>query len=318
VISSTAGASFFGSVSFEPRSVEGPRAFINFGGSTEAACFANLGGDTEILRTNRDVLNDLGYTNVVNVDRLSAKSLWEWTWRNVSAARDDVVVDATSLPRELLAMILFALSVRRKSLKRVRMFYSAPDRYVTQREDIPLAERWLSRGTRAIRSIVGFPGDFESERARHLVALAGHEDERLLEIISYMEPTRLSISNEQKHSSTVANADRISDLVKAKLRESVGLLEYGDVTFFADSIAQTFDSLSSMLSIRTDENVGLVAMNTKLSFVGAALCALQLRHVRLVYAVPLEYNPQYSEGFKQVTEHDVTEQIKRSTTIPAR
>ena len=318
MIESANGASLFAAPSFEPRSLAGPRAFVDAGGAPEDAFLARLGEWSLELNNNAAELQTSGFSNLEAVDRFSAKSLWAWTWRCVSAARDDVVVDATCIPRELLAMLLFALSVRRQHLNRVRILYTAPEQYVTQREELPEPERWLSRGIRTLRTIVGYPGDFASERNRHVVALAGHEDNRLFEIISYLEPTRLSIGNEQKNSSTVANAEQVSQKVKARLRESVGHPEYGEVVFYADSVVQTFDSLRQMLVGETTDNVALIAMNTKLSFIGAALCALHLRHVRLVYAVPLEYNPRYSAGVGEVTQFDITDLLKGAATIPAR
>lgn len=318
MIASAAGASLFATPSFEPRSLAGPEAFLAAGGSAGAAFLATLGGKSIELQGNLQAMGDLGFRAFTAVDRFDARSIWRWVWQSAAAAGDDIIVDATCIPREMLAMVLFALSVRRNQIRRVRVLYTAPERYVTLRNDLGPEERWLSRGIRTLRSVVGYPGDFAAERNRHVVALAGHEDDRLSEIISFLEPTRLSVSNEQKESSTVADADRISAVVKTGLRETIGLPEYGEVEFYADSIEQTFHSLRALLKDQRHENVALVAMNTKLSFIGAAVCCLHLRHVRLVYAVPIEYNPHYSEGVREVMEFDVTEMLNTAATIPVR
>jgi hypothetical protein len=317
VIGSTSDACLFAAASFESRSITGPKAFADAGGAPGNAFVVTLGGDSQALRDNSNLLLELGFSKSSELDRFSARSLWDWTWRSVQVAKDDVVVDATCIPRELLAMLLFALSVRRDALRRVRILYTSPESYVTQVGALPEKDRWLSRGIRTLRTVVGYPGDFASERNRHVVALAGHEDERLLEIISFLEPTRLSISSEQTDSSTVPNANQISERVKARLRELIGHPNTGDVTFYADSIERTFESLSQMLVGQTQENVALVAMNTKLSFIGAALCALHLRHLRLVYAVPIEYNPGYSQGVGLLKEIDVTDTLMTAKTIQA-
>jgi hypothetical protein len=315
VIGSAAGASLIAAPSFEARCLAGPEAFVGAGGTVGSAYLAALGGASEELAQHVERLRKLGFESPSEVDRFSAKSIWDWVWSSVLTAKPDVIVDATCIPREMLGMLLFALSVRRTSLERVRIWYTPPGKYATQL-DVPEKDKWLSHGIYTLRTILGYPGEFASERKRHVVALAGHEDQRLLEIISFLEPTRLSISNEQKASSTVVEADKLSEAVKAGLRETIGLPEYGDVKFYANSIDQTFESLKDMLAAQTDENVALIAMNTKLSFIGAALCGLHLRHVRLVYAVPIEYNPRYSEGVEAVVERDVTDKLKAAATTP--
>lgn len=313
---STTQPSLFGATSFEARSLKGPEEFLKRGGSASSAFLARLADNSDALRGNLERLRQLGFSSATTVDRFRSRALWNWAWRSVSAASSDIIVDATCIPRELLGMLLFALSVQRDRLDRVRIFYTTPQTYVTQRRDVPDDRIWLSRGIRTVRSILGYPGDFDSERNRHVVALAGHEDDRLSAIIEYLEPTRLSISNEQGESSTVAGADRVSEKVKARLRESIGRVELGEVVFYANSIDRTFTSLKQMLAKQTHENIALIAMNTKLSFVGAALCGLHLRHVRMVYAVPNEYNPGYSEGVRELKESDITALVKSAATTP--
>jgi len=314
---SAAGASLIAAPSFESRCVAGPAAFLEAGGHPAAAHFVSLGGEAPELSSQIATLTAMGFGQPATVDRLSARSLWDWTHRSVAATKADVIIDATCIPRELLAMLLFALSVRRNRIARVRVLYTPPTRYITQC-DLPVAEKWLSRGIHTLRSVVGYPGDFASERNRHVVALAGHEDDRLFEILSYLEPTRLSIGNEQRESSTVAEAEKLSKRVMERLRETVGAPDKGEVTFYANSIDKTFQSLKAMLADQSQENVALVAMNTKLSFIGAALCALHVRHIRMVYAVPVEYNPRYSEGTGVVTEFEITAALKTAATTPAR
>ena len=207
--------------------------------------------------------------------------------------------------------------MRRDSINRVRVIYTPPEKYITQRQDIPEDERWLSRGLRTVRSILGYPGHFIGDRERHVIAMTGHEVDRLAEIIGYLEPTKLSLNNEQNDSSTIPEAGEISESVKSKLRETIGRPKYNEIVFYANSIERTYYSLKDSLSDSAHENTIIIGMNTKLSFIGAALCALHLRHIRMVYAVPAEYNPEYSKGSGEVEEHDITKFIKGANTIQA-
>jgi hypothetical protein len=176
--------------------------------------------------------------------------------------------------------------------------------------------RWLSNGVLSIRSIIGFPGDFASDRMRHVVALAGHEPERLELLLQFLEPDRLSISGEMEATSTVAGAGQISSDVARRLRDKIALPKVGTLEFSASSIADTIVGLQSASMDMPRENVTLVAMNTKLSFIGAALFALQNRAVRMVYAVPERYNPLYCKGSGRVERFDITEDVKKAATTP--
>ena len=72
------------------------------------------------------------------------------------------MIDVTCLPRELLGMLLFAVSVARCRIGSVRVAYvAAPEGgYATQNMDLLESDRWLSKGVTEVRSIVGFPGKF--------------------------------------------------------------------------------------------------------------------------------------------------------------
>ena len=308
---------FIGAVSFEDRSIQGPQKFLEEGGTSETIRVVRLAEDSSALQDNLNVLADMGIADIPMTDRFSSKSLWEWAWGVVSNAPGNVIVDATCLPRELLGMLLFALS--RQRLDSVQVWYVAapPGGYATQNEDLREEDRWLSQGVVAIRSILGYPGDFSSEKKRHLIALAGHEYERLLHVIVSQEPAKLSLENEQEDTSTAEGAIEYSRTVAKKLRQEIALPEILPVSFSAKSIEETFRNLTNMGLDWAHENVALVAMNTKLSFIGAALYALHNRSVRMIYAVPEKYNPLYCRGSGKLSTHDITNTLKNFRPIPA-
>jgi hypothetical protein len=321
-MTSTSATLFVGAVSFEERSIVGPRRFLRNMAAADEVCLARFGGESQQLQESLLRFREVGLTEVAEVDRFSSRALWDWVWKCVRHATGDVVIDATCLPREVLGMLLFALSVKREHIGQVRVVYvsapPSPGGYATQNAGLKEADRWLSQGVATIRSILGYPGDFASEKRRHVVALAGHELERLVEIVSFLEPTRLSISNEQDNTSTANGAAEFSKWVASELRRRIALPEFGTVGFSANSIEETFKSLHDVSLDFAIENVVLVAMNTKLSFIGAALFALHERRVRMVYAVPESYNPLYCTGIGELGEFDITTVVKSANTTPVR
>lgn len=309
--------------SFEDRSTVWVRKFLDSGGKPEHVFVADVFESGEMYRQNLALLEKLGICNVDGVKRFSSQSLWSWTWSVVERACTpgcDLLIDVTCIPRELLGMLLFAVSVKRLAIGSVSVAYvAAPEGgYATQNVNLLESERWLSKGVSTVRSIIGFPGTFRSERDSHLVILAGHEMDRILQIVEYLEPSRLTISGGQEESSILVGAEQLSrevaDALRDQLKDRIQVPEIGDIEFSSSSIEEVFESLIDAKLEKSDENIALVAMNTKLSFVGAALFALCQRKVRMIYAVPQEYNPRYCQGVGESYQFDITKLVRRAKT----
>ena len=306
-------------VSFEERCTHWVREFVDSGGNLANVFVADVYEHGEKYAKNMREMRKLGVENMDHVDRLSSESLWRWvvkTSERASAISGDLTIDATCMPRELLGMLLFSVSVRRRSFRRILITYvSAPEGgYATQNKKLSHGERWLSKGVASVRSIVGYPGVFHSEQRCHLVVFAGHELERTLRLAEYIEPYRLTISGELEQSSTVPGAREISQSVADKLKRKMQVPEIGDIGFSSSSIDEVYKNLMKADLGASGENVALVAMNTKLSFVGAALFALSNRAVRMMYAVPREYNELYCEGIGKASQFDITEMMNKAST----
>lgn len=305
--------------SFENRSVVWPQKFLGAGGRAENVFLASIDEPNDRYRANLQRLRGLGIGNVDEVDRFSSESLWGWACSVIERAcsrTSKLLVDITCFPRELLGMLLFVASVRRLEWSSVEVAYvGVPEGgYASQNLSLPESDRWLSKGVSSVRSIVGFPGMFRGDRSCHLVVLAGHEMERILEIVAYVEPGRLTISAERAGSSTVEGARDLSGRVAEELKDRIQVPVIGGIEFSSSSIEEVFESLRVAELGLGVENVALVAMNTKVSFVGAAMFGLFDRRVRMVCAVPNVYNPLYCEGVGTTYRFDITGLIRSAKT----
>ena len=305
--------------SFEERSLVVPRKFVDDEGSGEGVHLANVLEDNPEYRHNLEELRKLGIESVREVDRLSSRSMWSWAWSTIGEAQGDVVVDASCMPRELLGMVLFAISVRRGQLGRVVVRYvAAPEGgYATENPKLDEEDQWLSRGVVRVRSIVGYPGNFASHRRCHVVALTGHELERVLEVVETYEPEKVRIGTQRRSATGSGGASYWSKRVAEELKDRVEVPEFEEFEFGAHSIDDVARQLGELGLQSSGANVALVSMNTKLSFIGSALFGLQFRSIRLVYAVPREYNPRYCEGVGELHEVDITEHIRAAMTDEA-
>lgn len=305
--------------SFEKRSTIWVNEYLESGGQPETVFLADVIEHGDEYAENLAFMRKIGVKNVDQIDRFSSGSLWRWVVRvveRVSVFEGNLTIDITCMPRELLGMLLFAVSVKRQSFNTISVAYvSAPaGGYATQNEQLPESERWLSKGVACVRSIVGYPGVFRSERPCHLVVFAGHERERILQLVEYVEPRRLTISEEQEDSSTVLGAREISQNVARDLKRKIQVPKIGDIEFSSSSIDGVYNSLMDSHLGESGENVALAAMNTKLSFIGAALFALSNRAIRMMYAVPREYNPSYCAGVGDASQFDITALVGKANT----
>ena len=288
-------------VSFEERSSVWVKRFLSSGGRREAVFLANVVEFGPSYEAQLREFTTLGIDDVDEIDRFSSRSLWSWCLSVVEQAAQlqrSLVIDVTCMPKELLGMLLFAVWVYQEHFAKVFVVYvAAPEGgYATQNPKLAEADKWLSRGVTTVRTIVGYPGAFRGERPTHLIVLAGHEFERLYAITEYVEPSRLTIGGAQESSSTASGAGVLSQKVAQRLRDRIQVPDIGDISFSASSIEDVVGTLQRLDFDASTENVALVAMNTKLAFVGAALFSLANRSVRMVYAVPREYNPLYCVG----------------------
>ncbi|MCY4646283.1 MAG: hypothetical protein OXE73_05360 [Gammaproteobacteria bacterium] len=303
--------------SFEERSLVTTRKFLTNVGEPRDVHLANVIEDNVQHQENVDAFRELRIEAIEPLDRFDSRALWSWAWKTIRGApRGDIAVDITCFPRELLGMLLFAISLMRKRFVNVTVDYiAAPEGgYATQNTELDESARWLSKGVRDIRSIIGFPGDFSGEKTGHLIALAGHERERLMEIVEYVEPRKLSIGSGDIGSSTTAGADEYSRRVVRALRSRVPVPTVERFGFRSDSVDDVYERLREVGLDFGKENVSLAGMNTKLSFVGATLFALHERRVRIVYAVPEKYNPSYCQGVGTAFHFDITGLIGQAKT----
>ena len=318
IITNIDRAAMIAAASFEERSSVSVKRFLSSGGRAEAVFLANVVESSPSYEQQLSEFTNLGIGSVKVVDRFSSRSLWSWCLAVVKQAaqtKPSLVIDITCMPRELLGMLLFSVFVHQECFSRVFVAYvAAPLKgYATQNPKLAEEDKWLSRGVATVRTIVGYPGAFHGEMPTHLIALAGHEFERLVAIAEYVEPSRLTIGGEQEGSSTVSGAGVLSQEVSQRLRDRIQVPDIGNISFSASSIEDVVSSLGLLDFNVSEENVAIVAMNTKLAFVGAALFSLAHRGIRMVYAVPREYNPLYCVGVGDEYCVDITTMLRAGT-----
>lgn len=197
------------------------------------------------------------------------------------------LVDTTTFSRESLLILLKLLRIRLKLEDRVHFTYASAAEYSVGQET---EDKWLSKGIKEIRSVLGYPGDPMPSRKFHLVVLAGFEYERAAKLIDNYESAVVSVGfGDEQQSITSAHFENNVTFHK-KLCDL-----YRQVETFKFSLTdplQTKKAIQSQIQKKPGYNVVVAALNNKISTIGAALAAFDNSSIQLCYAQANHYNYQ--------------------------
>lgn len=151
------------------------------------------------------------------------------------------------------------------------------------------SEKWLSKGIKEIRTVIGYPGFSDPTRENHLLILFGFESDRTKRLIDEFEFLNVTLGFASKENSIQANhqcinADRHRELVE----------EYQTKTF-EFSLIDVYTVKNSILQyLNSDEltemNTVIAPMNNKISTIGAGLAAIENENIQITYAKANIYN----------------------------
>ncbi|WP_354201486.1 hypothetical protein [Bradyrhizobium sp. JR4.1] len=201
-----------------------------------------------------------------------------------------VVIDSTTFTHEGLLILLRLLASCLREGDAIHIAYTPAADYALGSN---AADKWLSRGLREIRSVLGFPGLMVPARDLHLIVLVGFEVERARMLIDSCEPDIVSLgSGRDATDSGKAHLPRNTESLR-----SLSVLYPNFLKFEFSSVdpIETEQALSRQVGLFPGKNTIIAPMNTKLSTIGAAVLAMKQREVQLCYAPAMTYNtPAYS------------------------
>jgi hypothetical protein len=201
-----------------------------------------------------------------------------------------ILIDITTLTRESLLMLMRFLQSRLAAGSTVEFVYNHAKDYSI---GDPPKDKWLSRGIREVRSVLGFPGELVPSRKSHLIVLVGFEDERALSLIRQCEPFRVSLGLADE-TEPATEPHQVTNVARFSHLKSI-LDEVEEFQFKGYDAEATARVLQEQIARAPELNTIIAPMNTKISTVGAASLALRNAAIQLCYAQPNAYNfPNYS------------------------
>jgi len=186
---------------------------------------------------------------------------------------------------------------------RLQFVYTPASEYAL---GLPSDQKWLSRGLKEIRSVLGFPGAMLPGRSLHLIVLVGFEVERARLLIDSLEPDAISLG--VGYDSTDGKSKHLPKNIESLHQICIHYPTFHHFSFSSINPNDSETSLTSQVALLPAMNAVVAPMNTKMSTFGAALLALKDRRVQLCYAPALTYNtPAYSHpaDFCYLTEVDL-------------
>jgi len=194
-------------------------------------------------------------------------------------------IDITSFTHESLLIVLRVLSEHMRPSDRVFCLYNGATDYSI---GLPSDQKWLTKGVREIRSVLGYPGLIVPTRKIHLVVLVGFETERAERIIEAYEPSELSLGYGSPLESISLPLHELNKRFHKKLSDRYK--NVSDFTFSCEDAIAAKVAVQKRVESRNGFNVFIAPMNTKISTVGVALAALENPAIQLCYASAEQYN----------------------------
>lgn len=205
---------------------------------------------------------------------------------NINEKIETLVVDTTTFTHEGLLILIKFLQINQEKFGKIFIGYVGAKEYST--DEIELEKKWLTKGIKNIRSVLGYPGLLKPSQKNHLIILFGFESERTSKLIENFEFDKVSLGFGPEN-------DSISkDHYKINYERHLELLNvYPFAEKFEFSLTDPYEAkkqIVTQIKKFTNYNIVIAPLNNKLSTVGAALTALEIQEVQLCYVKAHQYN----------------------------
>ncbi len=205
----------------------------------------------------------------------------------------NIALDITTFTHEGLLMIFRMICYLKREEDKVLVYYNGASNYSKnhkKRED-----KWLTKGVKDVRSIIGYSGYSDPSAANHLMILFGFESERTLRLIDEFEYGIISLAFGSKEASISSKHQEMNEERHQQILELLSNSQMFEISL-TDPI-KTKNEILKYVSQYEDQNVVIVPMNNKISTIGAGLAAIENKNIQLSYLQPNRYNLEgYSEA----------------------
>lgn len=204
-----------------------------------------------------------------------------------------LVIDITTFTHEYLLMIFRILKERKREEDTMLIMYVGAKKYSHNTDNE--GEKWLTKGVKGLRSIIGYPGYSDPSKKNHLIILVGFEVERTIKLIEDFDFDLVSLAFGAENDSIgndnqKINADKYAEIFSLFPNS----LEF-QISLTDPKIVKT--TILEHISKYHDYNIVVAPMNNKISTIGAGLAAIENKEIQLFYQQANIYNTDaYSQA----------------------
>ena len=196
-----------------------------------------------------------------------------------------IVVDITTFTRESLLILFRYLYEGKQENTSIEFVYAVAREYSIGQTG---KDKWLSRGNKEVRSVIGYSGILLPSKETNLVVLVGFEDLRVLTLVHEFEPAKVMLGIPDKSESDTVRHQSINEDRLSEIKNMIG--DVDEFIFRGYDACSTRNSIRSIVETHRRFNTIVAPMNTKISTLGAAMVALQDESVQICYSQANTYN----------------------------
>lgn len=221
---------------------------------------------------------------LLSADNLKAK----FDFLQFKEEKTKILLDISTFTHEMLLMFLCILREWKNKVELTSVYANTLD----YSPEETVENKWLSRGLRDVRTVLGFPGDNLPSQKTHLVLIVGYEYERAYNIINVIEPNSLSLGYvEAEETSTEKNKDANSHYLRL-IEEMTISYDIDRFTISCRNVEKTVKELNKIIDAHKGENIVIVPLNNKVSTIAVAITVFNNPEVQICYGQPILYNEE--------------------------
>ena len=205
--------------------------------------------------------------------------------KNFSSQRGKVLLDCTTFTHEGLLIILKYLNEYKSSYDELNIIYNCAKDYSTN--TVSVNEKWLTKGIKSIKTVLGYPGTSNPSKKNHLIILFGFELDRTIKLIDQMDFDEITLcfgaeTDSIKTDHYILNKNRHEELLSL----------YPNAKKLEISLRDPEKTKQILLNYVKDDpnNIVIAPMNNKISTIGVALATVDNPNIQIIYSKANEYN----------------------------
>jgi len=279
---------FVCSSSFEERCVVLPRALANKRIKRVLVC-SNIDQRTLVGGYARELGQAFRKSVVVDFDSGNPLTIADSLLKHLRVAAKDarnIVVDTTTFTHEALLIMYKILSDSHQPGPELIFLYNPAIAY--SYHAVTKDEVWLTKGLRDWRGVLGYPGEFDMDKAHCLVVMVGYEYERSKLLIDLIEPNLLVLGKGKEGESVNLEIQEVNSHKYERLK--VMFREVREFDFSCVDPQKSAGDIAAGISDLQDFNITIAPMNNKLSTLGLGLLCRQRSDIRVVASRANLYN----------------------------